>query len=156
MKPYIYVLLLFSQSVVSNSFATPWTVARQAPLLTGFPRQEYWSGLPFPSPGDLPDPGIKPTSLWQVDSLPLSHLGKTICIYYLYIWEAYSVCVCVYIYIYTIVCLIAQSCLTLCCPLDCSLPDSSVHGILQTRILEWGAISFSRGSSQHRPQTYVS
>ena len=48
---------------MSNSFATPWTVARQAPLLMGFPRQEYWSGLPFPSPGDLPDPGIKPTSL---------------------------------------------------------------------------------------------
>ena len=41
-------------------FATPWTVACQAPLSVGFPRQEYWSGLPFPSPGDLPDPGIKP------------------------------------------------------------------------------------------------
>ena len=43
-------------------FSTPWTVARQAPLSMGFPRQEYWSGLPFPSPGDLPDPGIKPQS----------------------------------------------------------------------------------------------
>ena len=43
-------------------FATPWTVARQAPLSMGFSRQEYWSGLPFPSPGDLLDPGIKPTS----------------------------------------------------------------------------------------------
>ena len=41
-------------------FATPWTVAHQAPLSMGFSRQEYWSGLPFPSPGDLPDPGIKP------------------------------------------------------------------------------------------------
>ena len=40
-------------------FAVPWTVARQAPLLVGFPRQEYWSGLPLPTPGDLPDPGIK-------------------------------------------------------------------------------------------------
>ena len=40
-------------------FAIPWTVAQQAPLSTGFSRQEYWSGLPFPSPGDLPDPGIK-------------------------------------------------------------------------------------------------
>ena len=39
---------------------TPWTVALQAPLPMGFPRQEYWSELPFPSPGDLPDPGIKP------------------------------------------------------------------------------------------------
>ena len=41
-------------------FATPWTVAYQAPLSMGFSRQEYWGGLPFPSPGDLPDPGIKP------------------------------------------------------------------------------------------------
>ena len=44
-------------------FATPWTVARQAPLSMEFPRQEYWSGLPFPPPGDLSDPGIKPLSL---------------------------------------------------------------------------------------------
>ena len=52
-------------------FATPWTTARQAPLSMGFSRQECWSGLPFPSPGDLPDPGIKPTSLaLQADSLP--------------------------------------------------------------------------------------
>ena len=43
-------------------FATPWTVARQAPLSMGFPRQEYWSGLPFPSLGDLPETGIKPGS----------------------------------------------------------------------------------------------
>ena len=41
---------------------TPWTVAHQAPLSMGFSRQEYWSGLPFPPPGDLPDPGIEPTS----------------------------------------------------------------------------------------------
>ena len=44
-------------------FATPWTVACQAPLSVGFSRQEYWSGLPYPPPGDLPDLGIKPTSL---------------------------------------------------------------------------------------------
>ena len=43
-------------------FATPWTVAYQAFLSMGFSRQEYWSGLPFPSPGDLPDPGIEPGS----------------------------------------------------------------------------------------------
>ena len=60
-----------------NSFATPWTVALQAPLPVGFPRQEQWSGLPFPSPGDLPNPGIKPMSpAWQADSLLLSHLGR--------------------------------------------------------------------------------
>ena len=44
-------------------FETPWTVAHLAPLPMGFSRQEYWSGLPFPSPGDLPDQGIEPTSL---------------------------------------------------------------------------------------------
>ena len=44
-------------------FATPWTVAHQAPLSMGFSRQEYWSRLPFSSPGDLPDPGIEPMSL---------------------------------------------------------------------------------------------
>ena len=46
-----------------NSFATPYTVARQAPLSMGFSRQEHWSGLPFPPPGDLPDPRIEPASL---------------------------------------------------------------------------------------------
>ena len=50
--------------------ATPWTVAHQAPLSMEFSRQEYWSGLPFPSPGDLPDPGIKSRSpALQADSL---------------------------------------------------------------------------------------
>ena len=44
-------------------FATPWTLAHQAPLSMGFSRQEHWSGPPFPSPGDLPDPGIEPASL---------------------------------------------------------------------------------------------
>ena len=58
-------------------FATPRTVACQAPLSMGFSRQEYWSGLPCPPPGDLPDPGIEPMSLvspaLRADSLPLSH-----------------------------------------------------------------------------------
>ena len=52
---------MLSCSVMSDS-ATPWTVAHQASLSVGFPRQEYWSGLPVPSPGDLPDRGIKPVS----------------------------------------------------------------------------------------------
>ena len=52
-------------------FATPWTAAKQAPPSMGFSRQEYWSGLPFPSPGDLPKPGIKPRSpALQTDALP--------------------------------------------------------------------------------------
>ena len=62
---------------MSDSPVTAWTPARQAPLSVGFPRQDYWSGLPFPSLGDLPDPGIKPTSpAWQMDSLQLSHQGS--------------------------------------------------------------------------------
>ena len=65
---------------MSNSFATPWTVACQAPMSMEFSRQEYWSGLHFPSPGEFPDPGIKPAySAWQADSLPLSQLsGKEV------------------------------------------------------------------------------
>ena len=52
-------------------FATPWTVAYQSPQSMGFSIQEYWSGLPFPSPGDLPDPGIEPGSpALQADALP--------------------------------------------------------------------------------------
>ena len=58
-------------------FVTPWTVAHQAPLSMGFSRQEYWSGLPFPSPGDLPDPGIKPRSpALQADALTSETPGK--------------------------------------------------------------------------------
>ena len=57
--------------------ATPWTVAYQAPLSMGFSRQEYWSALPFPSPGDLPDPGIKPRSpALYADALPSEPSGK--------------------------------------------------------------------------------
>ena len=53
------------------TFATPWTIALEASLSVGFSRQEYWSGLPFPSPGDLPNPGIKPRSpALQADALP--------------------------------------------------------------------------------------
>ena len=53
-------------------FATPWTVARQAPLSMGFPRLEYWSGLPFPIPGDLLDPGIEPMSPALAGGLPFT------------------------------------------------------------------------------------
>ena len=48
---------------MSDSFVTPWTIARQAPLSMGFSRQEYWSGLPWPPPGDRPHPGMEPASL---------------------------------------------------------------------------------------------
>ena len=72
-------------------FATPWTVAYQVPPSMGFSRQEYWSGLPFPSPGDLPDPGIEPESpALQADALtseppgsPPDSLGRFIPVYFI-------------------------------------------------------------------------
>ena len=76
MDHYQYNVCVLICSVVSYS-STPWTVACWVPPSMGFSRQEYWSGLPFPSPGDLPDPGIKPRSpALQVDSLPSELQGK--------------------------------------------------------------------------------
>ena len=87
-----------------------------------FIRQEYWSGLPFPSPGDLHNLGIEPQfPALQVDSLLSARLGKTA----------------------TAAAKSLQSCLTLCDPIDGSPPGSPVPGILQARTLEWVAISFS-------------
>ena len=107
-------------------FVTLWTVACRAPPSVGFSRQEYWSGLPFPSPGDFPDPWIETASpALQADSLPLSHHPTALA------REDH----------------VTQWCLTLCDPMDCSLPGSSIHGVFQARILEWVAISFSRGFS---------
>ena len=84
--PYTSVLSHFSRVWL---FAALWTVARQLPLSLGFSRQEYWDGLPFLPPGDLPNPGIQPASL-QFSS-------------------------------------VAQSCLTLCDPQECSTPGLPVH-----------------------------
>ena len=68
-----------SRSVMSNSLQPPWTTACQAPLSMGFARQEYWSGLPFPYPGYLPNPGIKLRSpLLQADSLLSEPSGKSL------------------------------------------------------------------------------
>ena len=78
----LYCCCLVTKSCLT--LVTPWTIAYQALLSTGFSRQEYWSGLLFPSPGDLPDPGIEPRSpAWQADSLlslqgcPCCALSKT-------------------------------------------------------------------------------
>ena len=77
MGPIFYdrpLFFFFCRSVVSDSLATPWTVTRQVSLSVGFLRQEHWSGLPFPSPGDLSGPGIEPMfPALQVHSLLLSH-----------------------------------------------------------------------------------
>ena len=100
------------------TLATPWTIACQAHLSMVFSRQEYWNGLPIPSPGDLLDTGIEPRSpALQADSLPTAlqpAATKSL-----------------------------QSCPTLCDPIDGSPPGSPVPGILQARTLEWVAISFS-------------
>ena len=81
-------------------------------LSTGFPRQGYWSGLPFPSPGDLPDPRIEPVSFMSPALagriLLLSHLGSSF-------WNPHAAAESL------------QSCLTLCNPMDYRLPGSSVH-----------------------------
>ena len=115
-------------------FVTPWTVARGAPLSMGFSRQEHWSGLPFPPPGHLPDPGIHP---WGLEFAALAGgfftTGAT--------WDSESE--------------VAQSCPTLHDPVDCSPSGSSVHGIFRTKILEWVTISFSRGSSRPRDRTLI-
>ena len=172
----------------------PWTVARQAPLSMEFSRQNYWSGLPFPFPGDLPNPGIKPRSLAvQADTLPSEPSGKSseksscvetsIVLLKGFLWEEPSkhcCCCCVTSVVSDSVrphrqqatrlpcpwdspgkstgvgchCLlqsmkvksaseVTQSCLTLSDPMDCSPPGSSAPGILQARVLEWGAIAFS-------------
>ena len=185
------------------------------PLFMGFSRQEHYSRLPCPPPGDLPDPGIEPTCLTSPAlagrSLPLVPHGKPlymsiilsqflpptplaslvfmfvhyICIFIsafnriIYttfldstyikilcsnatgvfksgggkpdsILRLHQICTIKYEYE------VAQLCLTLCNPVDCSLPDSSVHAIFQARILEWVAISFSRGFSPPRVRTWVS
>ena len=101
------------------------------PLSMGFSRQDYWSGLPFPSPGDLPNPGIfRPRSPDCRQILYyLSHEGspgKPLL------------------------------CCALCSPMDSSSPSSSVCGISQARILEWVVIFFSRGSSQLKDQICIS
>ena len=97
-------------------FATPWTVAYQDPLSMGFSRQEYWSGLPFPSPGDLPNPGIKPGSpALQAGALSSEPPGKPIKSLYLgsnvrfldsiLVSFAFFLCVCVCVWFFFLICI---------------------------------------------------
>ena len=111
---------VLSHSIMFDS-VTPWIVARQAPLSMGFSRQEYWSGLPFPTPGDLPNPGMEPMSLTSpamagefFTTAAAAAAAKSL-----------------------------QSCPTPCDPIDGSPPVSPIPGILQARTLEWVAIAFS-------------
>ena len=112
-------------------FATLQTVAHLAPLSMGFSRQEYWNGLPFPPAGDLPNLGIKPTSL-----VSPALTGKFFTTSDT--WEALILTKKVKVKV-------IQSCPTLCDPMD-----YTVHEILQARTLAWVTFSFSRGSSQPR------
>ena len=126
-------MLCYAQSFHSVLlFAIPWTVAHQAPLSMGFPDQEYYSELPFPAPS---------SALIQ-EKFPaeyvITSLGSP------FLWGFFP-----YVMTFFVV-LIAQSCPTLCDPMDCSPSDSCVHGILQARILKWVAIFLSRESSQPR------
>ena len=122
---YIFPFLLCLFSFV-RLFVTP---ACQAPLSLGFYRLEYWSDLPFLSPGELPEPGIKLTfpisPALQVDSLCAMLPGKP--------FQQYAAAAAKSL----------QSCPTLCNPRDGSPPGSPVPGILQARIVEWVAISLS-------------
>ena len=114
----------WSLLVVSDS-VTPWTVDYQAPSSMGFSRQEHQSGLPFPSPGDLPDPGIEPISpALPSNSLSVEPPGKSSLVIAA---AAKSL----------------QSCPSLCDPIDGNPPGSDIPGILQARTLDWVAISFS-------------
>ena len=132
------MLLLLSHSVTSDSFETPRTVAYQASPFIKLPRQKYWSGLLFSSPGDLPDPGIEPVSPALVGELFTTEPpGGSSEVHYCY-------------------CLVAKSCLTLSNPVDCSPSGSSAHGISQARIMKGLVISFSRGFSRPRDRTCVS
>ena len=128
-------------------FVTSWTVAHQPPLSMEFSKQDYWSQLSFPTPGNLPNPGIQlmslasPASAGRFFSACISCVGRQI----LHHCATYSCS-----------CLVAKLCLTLCDPMDCSPPGSSVHGIIPARILEWVSISFSRESSWPKDQNCVS
>ena len=115
------MLCVLSCSSCVQLFVTLWTVACQAPLSMGFSRQEYWSGLPRPPPGDLPNPGTEPVSLTS----PTLAGG-------FFITAAAAAAA-----------KSLQSCPTLCDPIDGSPPGSPIPGILQARTLECVAISFS-------------
>ena len=146
-----------------------WTAVCQAALFMGFSRQEYWVGCHILLQGIFLTQGSNPALLhllhWQAGSLPLVSPGKPminfelICInYYYYFFFAWgcSVFSAPYFGKRKVNVKVSQSCLTLRDPMDHRPSSSSVHGILQARILEWVAVPFFTGSSQPRDQTHVS
>ena len=124
-----------------SNLATLWTTACQASLSMEFSRQEYWSGWPFPSTGELLDTGIHPGSTaLQAESLLLRYQGSPIVPSTAAAAAAKSL----------------QSCPTLCNPIDGSPPGSPVPGILQARTQQWVAMPSSRGASQPRDRIHIS
>ena len=148
------LLQLYLQSCVWV-FATLWTVVFHARLSMGFCRQEYWSGLPCPPPGDLTNPGMELTSL-RSPALAGRFFTASAIWKAQKLWKSFHQLYHSVIYMQCMPAKSLQSCLTFCNHMDCSPPGSSVHGILQKRIMEWVAISSSRGSSQPRDRTHVS
>ena len=134
-----------------SSLQTPWTIAHQAPLSMGFSRQEHWSGLPCPPPGDLPNPGIEPTSLRLLhgrqilyclnhQGSPSLHTNIKLFLYPLYCWQIDSLCRYFIRFLLNFffffgqnyfsggaICSVAQLCPTLCESMDCSTPGFPVH-----------------------------
>ena len=129
MKTILFLFSLVCVLCCIQLFVTLWTVAHQAPLSLEFSWQKYWSVLPFPCPGDLPDTAIKPTS---PESPTLAGRFFTTSPPVEALWFSLSAAA-----------KPLQSCSTLCDPIDSSPSVSAVPGILQARVLEWVAISFS-------------
>ena len=108
-------------------FVTPWTVACQVPLSMKFSRQKLWNGLPFPSPRDIPDPGIKlvsPTARALAGRIFITVAPEKTRYIYIYI----CVCVCVCVCVCEMKVLVAQSYPNFCDPMDYNPPGFSVHG----------------------------
>ena len=129
---------------------TPWTAAHQAPPSMGFSRQEYWSGVPLPSLKEIKED----TNRWR--NIPCSWTGRINIVKMSILPKASTYYVRNTQHVGSLCAKSFQSCLTLCDPMDCSPPSSSVHGILQTRIPEWVAVPSSGGSFQPRDQTQES
>ena len=162
-------MCLLSRFTRVQLFANLGTVAHQVPLSMGFSRHKYYSGLPCPPPGDLPNLSLLGLLHWQVGSLPLAPPGKTIKLTAAaakslqscptlcdqrqqptrlpHPWDSPGKSTGVGCH-FLLQCMkvkseseVAQSCPTLSDPMDCSPPGSFAHGIFQARILEWGAIA---------------
>ena len=163
-----------------------WTVACQAPLSMEFSSWKYWSGLPSHTPryswpgieprssplqadSSLSEPPRKPKyrflkiknyqSYYKINFwiLTLTSEWYGVKLNFLKCWFVVMYFIRINLSSATIVlCLVAQSCLTLCNPMDCSSPGSSIHGISQARMMEWVAIFFCRGSLWPRDRTCIS